>query len=722
MLAGRKPVAVILLFLALATASAQQQQQPPARADKALNEGVTAVLVDVVVRDKRGQPVADLSPADFEVLEDGTAQKIGSFTPIFANAPAPPAPAPTAPAASTEGVAGTPPPVNTGPLVTALVFDRLSPEARKIAVQAAEGYLANKTEASSYIGIFGIDLGLAPYAPFTRNVSVLREALAKMSQRASASFNSPEQRQQTKDLDQQAASASQGAAGAAAGGGPGASAAMGTAPAAALLAQMQSNMIKDFNVMERDQQGYSTTNGLFAIINTLRRLPGRKSLVLFSEGMAVPPPVQRLFLGVIDAANRANVAIYTMDAAGLRAESEQAKIRDEVNRSAAGAGGILTSNTGGALSKDLERNEDVLRQDPHNALGTLSQSTGGLMFDNTNNLRQGFDRIDSDLHNYYLIGYTPTNEKYDGRFRNIEVKVKRPGVTVGARRGYFAVRDPGVLVNPWEASALGALAQKPVPNAFPVRAGALLFPEATRPGLTPVVVDLKTAPLTFQPASDGKTYVSDFTVLVRFLDSQNRVVKQISQHYEVNGPLTDLDRAKQGEVLFYREPELDPGVYTMEAVVHDAPSGKSSVRISTVEVPREDVAALRMSSLVLVKSSEKVDAKDRRPTNPLLINDMLLYPNLGENVSKAAKEVGFYFAVYPARSGPAPEAALQLLEDGKVAAELPIQLNAGDNPGRIQQAGRLPLDRLAPGTYELRVVVKQGSQQLFRSATLRVVE
>lgn len=722
MLAGRKPVAVILLFLALATASAQQQQQPPARADKALNEGVTAVLVDVVVRDKRGQPVADLSPADFEVLEDGTAQKIGSFTPIFANAPAPPAPAPTAPAASTEGVAGTPPPVNTGPLVTALVFDRLSPEARKIAVQAAEGYLANKTEASSYIGIFGIDLGLAPYAPFTRNVSVLREALAKMSQRASASFNSPEQRQQTKDLDQQAASASQGAAGAAAGGGPGASAAMGTAPAAALLAQMQSNMIKDFNVMERDQQGYSTTNGLFAIINTLRRLPGRKSLVLFSEGMAVPPPVQRLFLGVIDAANRANVAIYTMDAAGLRAESEQAKIRDEVNRSAAGAGGILTSNTGGALSKDLERNEDVLRQDPHNALGTLSQSTGGLMFDNTNNLRQGFDRIDSDLHNYYLIGYTPTNEKYDGRFRNIEVKVKRPGVTVGARRGYFAVRDPGVLVNPWEASALGALAQKPVPNAFPVRAGALLFPEATRPGLTPVVVDLKTAPLTFQPASDGKTYVSDFTVLVRFLDSQNRVVKQISQHYEVNGPLTDLDRAKQGEVLFYREPELDPGVYTMEAVVHDAPSGKSSVRISTVEVPREDVAALRMSSLVLVKSSEKVDAKDRRPTNPLLINDMLLYPNLGENVSKAAKEVGFYFAVYPAKSGPAPEAALQLLEDGKVAAELPIQLNAGDNPGRIQQAGRLPLDRLAPGTYELRVVVKQGSQQLFRSATLRVVE
>ena len=71
------------------------------------------------------------------------------------------------------------------------------------------------------------------------------------------------------------------------------------------------------------------------MIGAMRSLPGRKSIVLFSEGVAIPPAVQRLFLGVIDAANRANVSIYTMDAAGLRAESEQAKIRDEVNEAGA---------------------------------------------------------------------------------------------------------------------------------------------------------------------------------------------------------------------------------------------------------------------------------------------------------------------------------------------------------------------------------------------------
>src|SRR5438552_15234418 len=75
-LGGRNTCAVAL-FLALSlTAGAAQQQQspPPQRVDRTLNEGVTAVLVDVVVRDKRGQPVRDLALSDFQVLEDGVPQ------------------------------------------------------------------------------------------------------------------------------------------------------------------------------------------------------------------------------------------------------------------------------------------------------------------------------------------------------------------------------------------------------------------------------------------------------------------------------------------------------------------------------------------------------------------------------------------------------------------------------------------------------------------------
>ena len=713
-----------VFFLVLALPLGATQQAPAQRATGTLTEGVNAVVVDVVVRDRRGQPVRDLAQSDFEVLEDGVPQKIGAFTPVFEGGGLR-EPTRAAPATGVAGAAVAAPPVSGGPIVTALVFDRLSPEGRRLAIQASQSYLGTQAETPSYIGVFGVDLALTPYAPFTRNARVVRQALDRMASRGSSSFNSPEQRQQRNSADQQAAMAGEAAASAIAGGGPGAAAGAGGAPGEALLGQIQSRMIQEFDVMERDQQGYSTTNGLFAIINQLRVLPGRKSLILFSEGIAIPPAVQRLFIGVIDAANRANVSIYTMDAAGLRAESPQAEIRDEVNRTAAGGGGILRSGGGGStpLSKSLEKNEDVLRQDPRSGLSTLALDTGGLLFDSTNNLRHGFERIETDLRNYYLVGYTPSNDVYDGRFRTMEVKVKRPGVTVASRKGYFAVRNAGGgSTNSWEAPALGELERKPVSNAFPVRAAALLFPERDRPGLIPVVVALNTAPLTFQPSPDGKTYTSDFTVLVRFLDQQNQVVRKLSQHYEVNGPAADIARAKQGDVIFYREPELPAGVYTMEAIVYDAPSGKSSVRLSTVEVPRENATALRMSSLVLVKRSEKVPEKDRRAENPLLVKDVVLYPNLGEPVSKTAKELAFYFAAYPVQGGPPPASSLELLLNDTPVARVPLPMAAPDASGRIQQVGRLPLDQIAPGAYELRVGVTQGASQVFRSTLLRITD
>lgn len=721
MTALRLPIcAAVLMVMAIPSGSAQEQ----APRAGTIVQGVRAVLVDVVVRDRKGQPVRDLTAADFEVLEDGVTQKVGSFTPFLANATATAAPPAAAPAGATDPAASAAAAVNNGPIVTALVFDRLSPEAQRLAVQAAQGYLGNKEETASYIGIFAVDLALTPYAPFTRNAQILRQALNKMSSRPTTGYNSTERQTRSASVARPASMTPNPVATAPAAG-PGAAASGNSSGAEAKLAEMQSSMVAGFDAMERDQQGYSTTNGLFSIIAALGRLPGRKSLVLFSEGVAIPDAVQRLFYGVIDSANRANVSIYTMDSAGLRSDSDQARTRDMVNQAGAvGLGsGYSTDGGGGALTRGLENNSEALRSDAHSSLGQLAQETGGLLFENANNLKQGFARIEDDLRNYYLLGYSPTNDVYDGRFRKIEVKVKRSGVTVAARRGYFAVRDPGgAPVNAWEAPALGAMEQKPLPNAFPVRAGAMRFPEGDRPGLVPVVVEFKTAPLTFQPAADGKTYTSDFAVLVRFIDKDNQVARKVSQHYEVNGPIAGLDKAKTGEVIFYREPDLPVGVYTMETVVHDAPSGKSSVRLSTVEVGREDLTKLRMSSLVIVKRGEKVPEKERRAENPLLIRDVVVFPNLGDPVSKSAKEVGFYFAAYTVKGAPAPESALDLVQNGKSVALVPLPLSSADSNGRIQQLGRLPIANLPAGTYELRAIVKQGSEQISRSTMVRIVD
>jgi hypothetical protein len=351
------------------------------------------------------------------------------------------------------------------------------------------------------------------------------------------------------------------------------------------------------------------------------------------------------------------------------------------------------------MSKELEKNEDVLRQDPHTGLGELASGTGGQLFENTNNLRHSFQRIESDLKNYYLIGYTPTNSTYDGKFRSIDVRLKRRGLTVAARKD-----------------------RRPVPNAFPLSVTALSFPAKDRSGLVPVLVRLKTEPMTFTPSADQKSFMSNFAVVVRFLGPRDEVVRRVGQHYEMSAPMTELQRAKNSDVIFYREPELPPGVYTMETIAYDNPSGKGSVRYATVEVPKVDPARLRMSSLVLVQRVEKVGENEPR-TGPLYVNDTLVYPNLGEPVSKAANAVGFFFTAYPGTAtSDTPQSVLELVQNGKLLAQVPVELSPPDSSGRIQQLGRLPLQALAPGTYELRAVVKQGSEQVFRSTVIHLTE
>jgi hypothetical protein len=257
-----------------------QQTPAPARASGTLQTGVTAVLVDVVVRDKRGQPVRDLRPSEFEVFEDGILQPITSVTGIFEGtptAPLPPDPEPAAtPPGRNSGVEGEGGPEASplGTPVTALVFDRLTPEARRLALRAARSYLADRPEAPHMIGVFGIDLAFTPYAPFTRDTRMLRQAFDTIERRASSGFGVD--REQMKLTDAQAKAATSAADAAVAGAGGANPQNMG-ATADAQLAQMAQRMQNEFEALERNEQGYTFVNSLSAIINTMRSLRGSSS-------------------------------------------------------------------------------------------------------------------------------------------------------------------------------------------------------------------------------------------------------------------------------------------------------------------------------------------------------------------------------------------------------------------------------------------------------------
>ncbi len=702
-------------------------QTPPPRASGIVQSETTAILVDVVVRDKRGQPVTDLTAADFEIYEDGVLQDLGALTRYSSDAEGAVATS-TTPAPATAPVSAARPKVEATPEpVIALIFDRLSPEARVLARKAALGYVGERAQSDARIAVYGIDLSLLTYQGYTRDATLLRKAISDVGVRSTAQFDS--QAGKARELGRQSEAAASSMAVLQAGGQAAAQAAQsgaaGPGAADAQAAAMQQRTLETFEMLERDQQGLSTSNALMAVVNSMRALPGRKSVVLFSEGLAIPANVVARFRSVIDTANRANVSIYAMDAAGLRAESASADTRDSVN---AAASRMLRRNptsdvVGAPMTEALERNEGTLRNDPHSGLGQLSEETGGILIGNTNDLTGAFKRIDQDMRNYYMLSYVPKNDRFDGKFRTISVKVKRSGLDVASRKGYYAVRGAGPTpVMSYEARPLALLDSTPWPNAFPTRAAALKFPDATAPGLTPIIVTVPASAMTFVPSEDRTSYRAEFTILVRLRNSSNEVVDKMSQSYVLTGPIERLDAVKQGNVLFYRERELKPGLYTMEAIVHDAINDRASARLATVEEPQVDAAALRASDLILVGSAERVPKPEPGRASPFLVGDMLLYPNLGDPLKKSAtQELGFFITAYP-RKGSKLQAALELFQNGARLAALPLALGEPDSAGRIQQVGRLPIGSLAAGTYELRVVLADDRQQISRSTTFRLVD
>lgn len=695
--------------------------------------GTTEVMLDVVVRDKRGRPVRDLSPADFEVFEDGVKQQIESFH-FVSREPAPsggetekraiPAEARPSPSRPTSEIN-----------LVAMVFDRLSPNARGLAHKAASGYVVERTGPDDFTGVFLIDLSLRTLQSYSDNEQLVREAIDRAATLATATYASSTERvrnlgERSAGLEQQATSAA--AAASQAGAAQDSSAAQaagrqaGLAMADTMLADINVRMLETFEALERDQQGYATTNGLLAVVDSLRNLPGRKTIIFFSEGLSIPPAVLAHFRSVIAAANRANVAIYTVDAAGLRIESTNAESTREVNSLANRR--MRQAATGrddhsGPMTRSLERNEDLLRLNPHSGLTDLANQTGGLLIASTNDLGTGLRRVDEDMRAHYELTYVPKNTDYDGRFRQIAVKVNRPNLDVQSRKGYFAVSTAmSSPVLEFEAPAVAAITGGRASASFPLRVIGLSFPEAARPGLVPVLVQAPAAAFTYASDGDQKNYSTDFSVVVLVKDSSQQVVRKLSQHYQLSGPLDKAEAAKRGEILFYREAQLSPGKYTIQAAAYDAPSGKATVKSFEVEVPQAAESSLRLSSVVLLDRAERLPPGEQKNANPLHFGEVLLYPNLGEPIRKSAnRPLAFFVTAYAAKAATEkPSLTIEILRGGEAVGRTSAGLPNPDAEGRIQYASALPLDSFQPGAYELRVTVKDSSSSVSRSTPFTI--
>lgn len=352
--------------------------------------------------------------------------------------------------------------------------------------------------------------------------------------------------------------------------------------------------------------------------------------------------------------------------------------------------------------RELERNESLLSLSPESGLKELAEETGGFLIRGTNDAGGAFRRLEEDMRFHYLLSYTPTNEAYDGSFRSIAIRLRRPGVVVQARKGYFAVRPSDTaLLLAYQAPALAQLDRIPRPDSFPLGLQALSFPEARRPGLAPVVVEIPGDAIAYTPnkGKDGApVYDADFSIVVRIKNEAREEVDRLSHHYLLRAPAANLKGAKRGSVIFYREAVLPPGRYTFEAAGYDAVSRKASVR------------------------ADKLGAAEKRDVNPLYFGDTILYPSTGEPFHKAsAPAVEFYFVVYGADDS-GRSAALEVRNEDRTVGATSLDLEAPNESGRIQQAGALPLQSLGPGSYSLRVTVSDSRGSDTRTVPFTVAE
>jgi hypothetical protein len=260
-------------------------------------------------------------------------------------------------------------------------------------------------------------------------------------------------------------------------------------------------------------------------------------------------------------------------------------------------------------------------------------------------------RVMEEVRAHYEAAYAPTNTNYDGHFRTIEVRARRPGLRLQSRKGYFALPIlGGDAVEPFELAGLAALDAKPLPHAFDFHSGVLAFRAEAGETECRAVFSVPGRSLHFTEDSHPNLFHLHATFLALVKDDQNQIVRKISRDLPFQAPADRRPEFERGEVTVMLPLRLAPGRYHMEAAVNDVDGRVASTgRIALVVAPAEAETHVALSDLVLVRSVQPAD-EDRDDVSPLQFPGGKVTPEMSSTIvkSRGAAE-GIYFVLYPGR-------------------------------------------------------------------------
>jgi VWFA-related protein len=663
------------------------------------------VLVDVRVSDRKGRPVTDLKADDFRVLEDGVEQKVTSFS--LENIAA---------LAAANGSGGAPAVIDLGKLpptapaaevnkiiqdhrLLVLFFDLTSMQVDDLlrAVKSAKHFVAGQLTPADLVAVTTYSSDLRVVQNFTNDRDELDKSLEGIRVGESSSL------------------AGQGEIGAAGG---------ASATGEEIVTQDTSEAFTpdetEFNIFNTDQK----LAALESLADLLRGVPGRKSVIHFSSGVErTGIENQAQLRAATDAANRANVSFYTVDARGLVGLPPGG---DATSASPSGT----AAYTGAAFASQMSSLEGG-----RETLASLASDTGGRTFYDINDFSQAFTDVQQDNSTYYLLGYTPSNRKSDGRFRRIKVEVTRPGVKVQARPGYYAPKNFRQFTAEDKELQLEQAMDLEEPFVdLPLAVEAAEFRQSNDKYYVVLAAKIPGSAISF--LNKSRTHQTEFDFAWRATDSAGHVAAALRDTLPVKLNPENYQQVLAGNFLYEGGIVLPPGDYKLKAVVRENESGKMGTFEEPIKLPRFGGGGLAVSSVVVsneVQNSPASSASQKREAaNPLETGAQKILPSVtrvfrtDQNLytyleSYAAKDQGKATGVNSSSAAAAvvPSVALVFFRGGaKISEAGPFTGAPVKQSGTMRYLVNIPLRKFPPGRYWMQVNVLDPSED--RAAFSRV--
>ncbi len=703
-----------LLCLTLATSAAAQTPLPsatPTEDDNVLKISTTLIQLDVVVTDKKGAPVTDLKPGDFEVYENGKKQDISNFSFVSVDGKTAPNETLKSPNAPKNSIPLPPIKLKAEQVrrTYALLVDDLGLNFGNIVwvKQSLKKFVNEQMQPGDLVAVIRTGSGIGALQSFTSDKRQLIAAIEKIrwnsyGRSGIGNFN-PIETTLKEDL-------------------AGMKRSDGTARSP--QGNEQDNKFeKEINEFRNDNFSVGTLGALSYVIGGMRDLPGRKAIMLFSEGFTLttdgaPNRVLDAMRVLADMANRSSVVLYTLDPRGLQVPG-MANAEDDIPD-------VFNSS----IAARLGERETNFRESQQ-SLRYLAYETGGFPFLNQNSLDLGMRRVINDQGSYYLLGYQPNDETFDpkkNKFNRLEVKITRPNLKVRYRSGFFGVTDEKIknVAQTPQRQLTAALVSPFGASEINLDLYSIFYNDDRNRSFIRSLVYIDPKDLTFAPDAEG-FYRAKFEVIAMIFDANGAAADNKITVQEMKFTAEKLAKAKETGIIYdLPVPIVKAGAYQFRIALRDSATGKIGAVSQFIEVPNLKKNKLTLSNLILTNFTAdewKKVSLDRTATGA--DKSALLDTTLRR--FKRGTLLRYSYVIYNAKTGaaqkPQMEIQTRLIRDGKVLFEgSPTAFNSAAQTDlkRLQAAGAITLGNdLATGNYVLQLVVFDnangvgGSKQKF---------